>query len=52
MPFTEEAGNAGTLPPAQIDKPVVKLKVGTTFCVTVSVNEVAVAHCPAPGVNV
>jgi len=35
-----------------MDKDVPKLKVGVMLGVTVTVNVVAVAHCPAVGVNV
>ena len=52
IPFIEVVGKAGTVAPAQIDKLVPKLNVGVMFGVTVSVNDVVVAHWPAVGVNV
>ena len=52
MPFVDVVDNDGTVPPAQIVKLVPKLKVGTMFGLTVTVNVVGNAHCPAVGVNV
>mgnify|MGYP006174046501 FL=1 len=52
MPLVDAAGNAGTVPPAQIVNVVPKLNVGVMFGLTVTVNVVAVAHKPAVGVNV
>ena len=52
MPLSDEAGNAGTVPPAQIVSDVPKLNVGVTFGVTVTSNVVIVAHNPAVGVKV
>ena len=52
IPFMEVVGKPGTAAPAQIDKLVPKLNVGVMFGVTVSVNDVVVAHWPAVGVNV
>ena len=52
MPLVDVVGKAGTVPPAQIVRLVPKLNVGVTFGLTVTVNVVDVAHCPAPGVNV
>ena len=51
-PFVEVPGRVGTKPPAQIAKLVPILNVGIVFEVTVKVNEVVVAHCPASGINV
>jgi hypothetical protein len=51
-PLPEVVGNAGTDPPEQILSDVPKLNVGVTFGVTVTVNVVGTAHCPAVGVNV
>jgi len=52
MPFVDVLGNAGTVPPAQIVRLVPKLNVGGIFGLTVTVNVVPVAHCPASGVKV
>ena len=50
MPLLDVFGNAAKAPPEQIAATVVK--VGVTFGLTVIVNVVVVAHCPASGVNV
>jgi hypothetical protein len=50
--LVEVVGNAGTPAPAQIVSEVPKLNVGVMFGLTVTVNVVVVAHCPADGVNV
>ena len=52
IPFVDVPGNAGTVPPAQMDNDVPKLNVGVMFGLTVTVKVVVVAHCPAVGVNV
>jgi hypothetical protein len=52
IPFVDVVGNAGTVPPAQIDKVVPKPKLGVIFGSIVTVNDVVVAHSPAVGVNV
>ena len=52
MPFVDEAGNAGTAPPAQIVKLAPKPKAGVIFGLTVTLKDVVVAHKPASGVNV
>ena len=52
IPFVDVVGKVGTTPPAQIDKLVPKVNVGNVFGVTVRLNDVVVAHCPAPGVKV
>ena len=52
MPLPDVEGKAGTAPPAQTVKLVPKPNVGVTFGLTVKVNAVDVAHCPAPGINV
>jgi hypothetical protein len=52
IPFCEFAGNAGTDPPEQMVSELPKLKAGTVFDPTVTVNVVVVAHWPAAGVNV
>jgi hypothetical protein len=44
--------SAGTVPPAHIVSVVPKLNVGVILGVTVTVNVVGIAHCPAVGVNV
>ena len=46
----EVAGNGATTPPEQIA--ATGVKVGVTVGLTVRVNVVVVAHCPAVGVNV
>ena len=51
-PFVDVVGKVGTVPPAQIVKPVPKLNVGVILGLTVTVNVVVVKHCPALGVNV
>ncbi len=52
MLFAEVTGNAGTVAPAQIASDEPKLNVGGTFELTVIVNVIVVAHCPAVGANV
>ncbi len=52
MLLLDVPGRAGTPVPAHTDNDVPKLKAGTTFGVTVTENEVGVAHFPAAGVNV
>ena len=46
----EVVDNADKLPPEQIG--ATDVNVGVTFGLTVIVNVVVVAHCPAVGVNV
>jgi hypothetical protein len=50
--LSDVLGNAGKTPPAQIVRPEPKLNVGGMFGLTVTVNDVVVAHSPAVGVNV
>ena len=50
IPFVEVVGSMGAVPPLHTD--VAKLNVGVMFGLTVTVNVVVVAHCPAVGVNV
>jgi hypothetical protein len=50
--FEEVPGNEGTAPPAQIVSVVPNAKVGVIFGLTVTVNVVVSAHCPAVGVKV
>ena len=50
--LSDVVGSAGTVPPAHIVSVVPKLNVGVTLGVTVTVNVVGKAHCPAVGVNV
>ena len=50
--LSDVVGSAGTVPPAHITSVVPKLNVGVTLGVTVTVNVVGTAHCPAVGVNV
>ena len=50
IPLLELVGNAVSVAPEQIG--ATALKVGVAFGLTVMVNVVVVAHCPAVGVNV
>jgi hypothetical protein len=50
MPLIDVVGSAAKAPPEQIGATAVK--VGVRFGLTVIVNVVVVAHCPASGVNV
>jgi hypothetical protein len=50
MPLFDVVGNADKVAPEQIA--ATALKVGVTFGLTVMVNVVVVAHCPAVGVKV
>ena len=50
MPLVEVVGNGASVAPEQMA--ATGLKVGVMFGVTVIVNVVVVAHCPAVGVNV
>ena len=50
MPSLEVSGNAVNVPPEQIG--ATAANVGVTFGVTVMINVVGVAHCPAVGVKV
>ena len=50
IPFNDVVGNADNVLPEQIC--ATALNVGITLLLTVIVNEVVVAHCPAVGVNV
>ena len=50
MPFVDVVGKADKVAPEQIG--ATALKVGVIFGLTVIVNVVVVAHCPAVGVNV
>lgn len=52
MPLVDVVGNTGTDPPVHIVKLVPKSNTGIMFEVTVTVNVIAVAHCPAFGVKV
>jgi hypothetical protein len=52
MPLFDIAGNSGTLRPAQIVREVPKSNAGVRLALTVTLNLVAVAHCPGDGVNV
>lgn len=51
MPFVDVVGKAGTLAPAHIVTLVPKVNVGVMFGLTVTLNVVVVAHCPASGVK-
>lgn len=44
IPFVEEAGNVGTIPPAQIVELVPKLNVGVVRCITLMVTEMGKPH--------
>ena len=48
--LVEDVGSGASAAPAQIA--ATGLKVGVMFGLTVMVNVVVVAHCPADGVNV
>ena len=50
IPLFDVVGSAVSVAPLQIA--VTGLNVGVTFGLTVIVNVVVVAHCPAVGVNV
>jgi hypothetical protein len=50
IPLVDVVGNAVNVAPEQIGATTVN--VGVTFGLTVIVNVVVVAHCPAVGVNV
>ena len=50
MPLVEVVGNGAKVAPEQIGATAVN--VGVTFGLTVIVNVVVVAHCPAVGVKV
>ena len=52
MPLLEVAGKAGAPDPAQMVMDVPKSNVGVKFGLTVKLNVVLTAHCPAAGVNV
>ena len=52
IPFSDVLGKWGTIPPAQTVSVVPKSKVGTRLGLTVTDNEVEVAHNPAVGVKV
>jgi hypothetical protein len=52
MPFADVVGKPGTVPSAQIVSDVPNSNAGITFGLTVTVNEVVVAHDPAVGVKV
>ena len=52
MLLVDVAGSVGTVPPEQIVSVVPKLNVGVTFGLTVTLNDVGRAHCPAVGVKV
>ena len=52
IPFVDVVGSVGTAAPAQMERLVPKLNVGVIFGLTVTLNVVVVAHCPAVGVNV
>jgi hypothetical protein len=51
MPLPDVVGSVGTPAPAQIVIAVPKLNVGIMFGLTVTVNVVGKAHCPASGVK-
>jgi hypothetical protein len=50
--LSDVVGKTGTVPPAHMVSDVPKANVGIMFGVTVTVNVVGEAHCPAAGVNV
>jgi hypothetical protein len=52
IPLSDVVGKVGTVPPLQIVNEVPKLNVGVILGLTVTLNVVVVAHCPAVGVKV
>ena len=52
IPLSDVFGKTGTAPPAQIVRELPKLNTGGIFGLTVTVNVVGLAHCPAVGANV
>ena len=52
MPLVETEGKVGAFAPAQRVSAVPKSNTGVTFELTVTVNVVGEAHCPADGVKV
>ncbi len=50
MPFVDVVGSIGAAAPVQIG--FIEAKVGVMLELTVTLNEVVAAHCPAAGVNV
>ena len=52
IPLEDVVGNTGAVAPEQMVTLPPKLKVGVTFCITVTVNVAFTAHKPASGVNV
>jgi hypothetical protein len=52
IPLDDVFGSTGTLLPAQIESDVPKPNTGVTIGLTVTVNVVDTAHCPAEGVKV
>ena len=50
IPLSDVVGSGDSVPPEQIG--ATGLKVGVTLALTVIVNVVVVAHCPAVGVKV
>jgi hypothetical protein len=52
MLFVDVGGSVGTVPPEQIVSVVPKLNAGVRFGLTVTLNVVGKAHCPAVGVKV
>ena len=52
IPLPEVDGKVGTAAPSQMVNEVPKLKVGVILGVTLTVNDVELAHCPPEGVNV
>jgi hypothetical protein len=50
--LSDVAGSEGTVPPAQMVSVVPKPNTGVILGVTVTVNVVGSAHCPAVGVKV
>jgi hypothetical protein len=52
IPFVDVDGKVGTTLPAQMTSELPKLNAGTELGVTVTSNEVELAHCPADGVKI
>ena len=52
IPFVDDEGSVGTAPPLHILNEVPNANAGVILGVTVTMNEVELAHCPPDGVNV
>ena len=52
IPLVDVVDKTGTVPPVHIERVEAKSKTGIMLDVTVTVNVVGIAHCPAVGVKV